>query len=544
MLVRFGNVICNWDLSKGQMGLFGAPGEKKEVQQPGKLGGIFYRTESGKVVYGQKPIPKARKKKIEPSNLLQLFGSQPEKIKEHQKDLQGKVEKETDPKKKVELIKQQAFTELAEQNKKKLKEKHKEAEAAKAENKQPWEMTREKLESLSFDQFFEVDQITAKRYADLYWRKRDGRITESETKELNSIESSLDDFHDIGKKHSDEMEKRQNIANEKIKKGRAYEVTKKQFREYHITGTIQDSAYDRTVKRDAINEFDTVEKYPILVKVLDIGNEKIELRQEDEYLRYVKTNQEGDMERDEHGKALYLTKQEIKDRGLREKSSNITAFNEKGEPIASVSDEWGADGVFVIEKYQKKGIGTQLLKEFRKQFEPSRQIGQATSMGVKMVDSLHREYVRQALTEGKKVPDEVLKDYPELKQSDVKDKQEPQWKYEEYSDWSRQLARNNTQEELQKQLAKLQGEQVKNTASHLRAVDKTTSMQSNSQHRAQSGNVVRGNYERRNAIENALEIHKYYPEKTKAANEKKVNKSVGAIYTFYGRRVSMSRKVA
>lgn len=92
---------------------------------------------------------------------------------------------------------------------------------------------------------------------------------------------------------------------------------------------------------------------------------------------------------------------------------------------------------------------------------------------------------------------------------------EPKWKYEEYSDWARMLAKTTTVEDLQKKLGKLQGEQVRNAASRLSAIDKTTSMQSNSQARAQTGNVVRGNYEERNAIINALEIHKHYPQKAK-----------------------------
>jgi len=362
MLVRFGNVICNWDLSKGQMGLFGAPGEKKEVQQPGKLGGIFYRTEKGKVVYGQKPTPKPRKKKIEASGLLALFGSQPEKIKEHQKELQHNIEQESDAKKKIELTKQQAFTEMAEQNKKRL-----------GKEKEPWEMTKKEFDA-----------------------------------EVSNKPKTI------------------------------------------ITGRSRPNAYSASV---AIGETKGGGRQPIL------------------------DHPEGDAK------------------------SRVIRFG----------------------KYKTR-IFTKDSEEFTK--------------------NPHKMFIQQAISEGKSVPEEVLKDYPELKQSDVKDKQEPQWKYEEYSDWSRQLARNNTQEELQKQLAKLKGEQVKNKASHLRAIDKTTSMQSNSQHRAQSGNVVRGNYERRSAIENALEVHKYYPEKAKGVNENKINKSFGAIYTFFDKRVSMSRKVA
>ena len=49
----------------------------------------------------------------------------------------------------------------------------------------------------------------------------------------------------------------------------------------------------------------------------------------------------------------------------------------------------------------------------------------------------------------------------------------------------------------------------------MRTFEKSTSMQSNSQRRAQAGNLVAGLGERKMALENALEIHKYYPEKCK-----------------------------
>lgn len=90
-----------------------------------------------------------------------------------------------------------------------------------------------------------------------------------------------------------------------------------------------------------------------------------------------------------------------------------------------------------------------------------------------------------------------------------------QWKYEEYSDWSRQLAKNYSRAELESRLRKLGGELERSTAAHLRAIERTSSMQSQSQARAQTGNVVRANGEERMALQNALEIYDNYPERTK-----------------------------
>ena len=93
----------------------------------------------------------------------------------------------------------------------------------------------------------------------------------------------------------------------------------------------------------------------------------------------------------------------------------------------------------------------------------------------------------------------------------------PQWDYEEYGDWARILAKNYTITELKKMLAISEKAQPKNMDSHWSAVNVTHSMQSNSQRRAQTGNVVRGNYEKRRALQDAIEIHEFYPEHSKAA---------------------------
>lgn len=89
------------------------------------------------------------------------------------------------------------------------------------------------------------------------------------------------------------------------------------------------------------------------------------------------------------------------------------------------------------------------------------------------------------------------------------------WKYEDYSPGARSFAKTYTQQELEKMLAKLEGEQAKNTRAHLDAIEKSTSMAGNSQHRAQAGNVVSANWEQRRLLRDAIEIHQIYPEKTR-----------------------------
>lgn len=91
----------------------------------------------------------------------------------------------------------------------------------------------------------------------------------------------------------------------------------------------------------------------------------------------------------------------------------------------------------------------------------------------------------------------------------------PKWAYADYSEMSRQLAQTNTRAELEAEVKKLDANRGKLADSHLSAIDRSTSMQSGSARRAATGTSLRGNYEKLNAYENALEIYDNYPEQTK-----------------------------
>ncbi|MBK8113325.1 MAG: hypothetical protein IPK44_01755 [Candidatus Accumulibacter sp.] len=91
----------------------------------------------------------------------------------------------------------------------------------------------------------------------------------------------------------------------------------------------------------------------------------------------------------------------------------------------------------------------------------------------------------------------------------------PQWKYEDYSTWSRQIAKDYTRAQIEKELGIAASKREGLAASHLRAIDATGSMGGASQRRAQSRNAMTGNYERWNAYKNALELYDVYPQHTK-----------------------------
>lgn len=91
----------------------------------------------------------------------------------------------------------------------------------------------------------------------------------------------------------------------------------------------------------------------------------------------------------------------------------------------------------------------------------------------------------------------------------------PQWNYIEYSKWSRDIAESCTREEIKKEIGVTDSKRKNLSSSHLSAIERSHSMNGNSQRRAQSRNSMVGNYEKHSAYKNALEIYCYYPEQTK-----------------------------
>ncbi len=90
------------------------------------------------------------------------------------------------------------------------------------------------------------------------------------------------------------------------------------------------------------------------------------------------------------------------------------------------------------------------------------------------------------------------------------------WDITEYTPYARQFARNYTRAELVEMLAGAEAAQKAYAMQHLGAIKKTTSMQSNSSRRANARNKAGANYEKLNAIRNAIEIHDVWPEHSKA----------------------------
>lgn len=192
---------------------------------------------------------------------------------------------------------------------------------------------------------------------------------------------------------------------------RAHEVGSNDFLSYHQTGGISEDAYDNYGSIEGISWLGKPEDYPYLLKSQKFGDETIEFRQKREKNKYVRHDDNDEIARDNKGLALYLTDEEVLAKGYPLYDPGVTAFNEAGQPIGFASNEFGATGVWVVKDYQRSGIGTDLMYEFRKQVKPKKRIGQMTPSGESMTRSYHKRLVEEALAQGKKIPTHILEEY-------------------------------------------------------------------------------------------------------------------------------------
>lgn len=172
------------------------------------------------------------------------------------------------------------------------------------------------------------------------------------------------------------------------------DMTEQEFMDYHRTGFIPESAYEKYKTVDGLSWI-TKAKNPVLHSVKEFGGKTIEFRMSGEKLQYAKWRDDGDdLVRDEKGLAVYMSEEEMKMRNLPLVDTSITAFD-GDTAIGWASNEFGADGVWVVDAYQRMGIGTYLLTEFRKQFPEKRKIGQMTNAGYNMTRAYYRKLQEQ-----------------------------------------------------------------------------------------------------------------------------------------------------
>lgn len=88
-----------------------------------------------------------------------------------------------------------------------------------------------------------------------------------------------------------------------------------------------------------------------------------------------------------------------------------------------------------------------------------------------------------------------------------------------YTPWMKQLAAHLSRSEIEKRLGVATFEGRKAARRHLAAIEATSSMHSQSQRRAQTGNVTRAAGEEAIALRGAIEIHELFPEHAKGGAE-------------------------
>jgi len=190
--------------------------------------------------------------------------------------------------------------------------------------------------------------------------------------------------------------------------GRIDFPSEEEFLAYHRTGYIEPQAYERYeepgglqwVGRGATGpgiphgEADPYERWPVPLYVRLYGPYLVEFRQSGQVLQYTKTNEEGWPVYGSDGRAIMLTPEEIRAKGLIETSPDIAAFVE-GESIGLVSDEWGAVGVYIEQPFQHFGIGTDLLVEYLRRHPRFRtgkgKLGQMTPAGARLAKAAYRK---------------------------------------------------------------------------------------------------------------------------------------------------------
>lgn len=170
------------------------------------------------------------------------------------------------------------------------------------------------------------------------------------------------------------------------------QLTSAQFMELHCTGYIDAQVYAGYGDIRSFRWLGPPSRRPRLRGVVKTSHGDVELRQSDRRLVYVARNAAGETLRNAQGLAIHMSEQEAAARCLPLYDEVIVAF--LGEiPIGYVSNDWGAVGAWVAERYQRCGIGTQLV-HLHLQARPAAQLGRMTSAGMVLARAVHRSFLR------------------------------------------------------------------------------------------------------------------------------------------------------
>lgn len=196
-----------------------------------------------------------------------------------------------------------------------------------------------------------------------------------------------------------------------------WQMTSSEYIEANYKGHIPSDAYKSYRKSSGLSWIKPAD-YPVPLRKVRIDDSDIEIRKKIEKRIYVKRDDNGEHMRDANGNLVFMNDAEKIEANLPLEEGVIGAFH-NDTAIGFASDEFGSSGVWVVEEFQRKGIGTILLDELHRANPrlSAHPLGQMTDMGKSFARKYHKHQVRKALDEHKPVPDHVLSEYPDLAKS-------------------------------------------------------------------------------------------------------------------------------
>ena len=195
-----------------------------------------------------------------------------------------------------------------------------------------------------------------------------------------------------------------------------WEMTQKEYLDRNYTGNISSRAYESYQNSEGLSSFISTNRYTKLIKTLIINNQKVDIRLSIHKNKYVKRDENDEILRSANNDLIYLTDKEIKEYGYPLYDIEVAAFV-GNRPVGFASDEWGTSGVWVINDFQRQGLGKILLETLHR-FNPhlsNKSLGQMTVAGWNLARSYHRDQVKKALENKKNVPQHVIEDYEKNK---------------------------------------------------------------------------------------------------------------------------------
>ena len=176
------------------------------------------------------------------------------------------------------------------------------------------------------------------------------------------------------------------------------------FEEYHDLVNPKhkehpDSAYQADAAELASADYLQKENFQKLLKRVRIKGIMFEFRLHARPVKYVHKDEQGEHRRDAENNLIYMTPEEIKQSKLKPHDFTLGVFNEDGNCVGSVQDEWGTILVRVAREYRGFGLGPMLTKIART-MEPEKSSGGFTPSGYRNFFKTYQSFVRDALSSG------------------------------------------------------------------------------------------------------------------------------------------------